>query len=617
MLLHDKPFMPPGLGRARRATAVTTAITSADHGLVLDCTAGTYDVTATAAATLGSGFSFGLYNSGSGTVTFNPASSETIRTPAGTATTLALSQGQGLFLVSDGANWSVVCAIGLAAAPSTTLTVTDAAFTITGSSDATKTLKFEVDTSGAGFLTTIDVGVQTGSRTLSIPVLAGADTLMTLATAQSLTGLKTFPDNAIKIVGSSDSTKSLLFELDNQTASVGITLNTGAQTGSWQISLPVVGANDTLMGLGTAQTVTGLKSFQDSALLIVGSSDASKTLKFEVDAQSANADLTIDSGAQTVDRTLSVPVLGQNSTLAVIDQAQTFTGTQTFGAIAATTIANSGIHTNSNATDATSISDGSSTHAGGVSVTKALWVGGLADIAGAATVHGLTIVDTGTGALPSAVAANTLRIAAADATPPRIEVFGFATTAMNIRARIAGTSRAGISAATNGQAFFSFNMNGYDGIAWYDGGGWNAKADALWSATNHGTYHEFSGIQTGTTSSGIWATFRDGAIISPIARAKGVTITATAAGTTVLAYFSATEVQTFTGSTTQTITFPAANARGAGIGICYTINNQSSGTVTPTRAGSDTFQGGGTTDPVLAGASQNYISDGVSLWMKV
>lgn len=99
-------------------------------------------------------------------------------------------------------------------------------------------------------------------------------------------------------------------------------------------------------------------------------------------------------------------------------------------------------------------------------------------------------------------------------------------------------------------------------------------------------------------------------------RGAGVTSTATAAGTTTLTS-SSTEIQTFTGSTTQTVQFPAANLFGAGIAVVYTINNQSSGTVTPTRAGSDTFQGGGATDPVLAGATTRYVSDGVSVWLKV
>ncbi len=75
--------------------------------------------------------------------------------------------------------------------------------------------------------------------------------------------------------------------------------------------------------------LTGI-SIPDNKFTIVGSSDTTNTLKFEVDAESANADLTIDTGAQTVDRTLTIPVLTGNRTLSVIDQAQTITGANIF-----------------------------------------------------------------------------------------------------------------------------------------------------------------------------------------------------------------------------------------------------------------------------------------------
>ncbi len=105
-------------------------------------------------------------------------------------------------------------------------------------------------------------------------------------------------------------------------------------------------------------------------------------------------------------------------------------------------------------------------------------------------------------------------------------------------------------------------------------------------------------------------------IIHAQGRGAGVTSTVTAAATQTLTATS-TEVQTYTGSTAgQVIQFPAANLFGAGIAVLFTINNQSTQTVTPTRAGADTFQGGGTTDPVLAGASMDYKSDGVSKWLK-
>ncbi len=105
-------------------------------------------------------------------------------------------------------------------------------------------------------------------------------------------------------------------------------------------------------------------------------------------------------------------------------------------------------------------------------------------------------------------------------------------------------------------------------------------------------------------------------LISALGQGWGVASTATAGGTTVLAQASAV-IQTFTGVTTETITMPAANLWGAGIAVIYIINNQSSGTVTPTRAGSDTFQGGGTTSAVLTTTTTIFASDGVSVWLKL
>lgn len=69
-------------------------------------------------------------------------------------------------------------------------------------------------------------------------------------------------------------------------------------------------------------------TFPDNQFWITGSSDATKTIKFEVDAQTTGDDLTINSGAQTDDRTVTFPVLTGNRTLAVVDQEQTFTARQ-------------------------------------------------------------------------------------------------------------------------------------------------------------------------------------------------------------------------------------------------------------------------------------------------
>lgn len=110
--LDQVAFDTPSWGFARRAVTATTTIVAADRGYTVDCTSGTYDVALTAAATLGAGFSFGVYNSGSGTITINPNGAETIRSPAGSAATHALSQGQGVLVLCDGTGFEVVASAG-------------------------------------------------------------------------------------------------------------------------------------------------------------------------------------------------------------------------------------------------------------------------------------------------------------------------------------------------------------------------------------------------------------------------------------------------------------------------------------------------------------------------
>ncbi len=97
----------------------------------------------------------------------------------------------------------------------------------------------------------------------------------------------------------------------------------------------------------------------------------------------------------------------------------------------------------------------------------------------------------------------------------------------------------------------------------------------------------------------------------------GVTSTATAAGTTTLSSTSKI-IQIFTGSTTQTVTLPAANLFGSGIAVVFIIKNRSSGTVTINRAGSDTIDGG-TSTTLTGGSNQSVtlVSDGSTAWVIV
>ena len=129
------------------------------------------------------------------------------------------------------------------------------------------------------------------------------------------------------------------------------------------------------------QTFTLLNAI-DSGFFVVGSSDATKRIAFEVDAQTAGDTLTINSGAQTDSRTLSVPVLGGNDTIETLATAQTVTGAKTFSAV--TTV--------SNATAATSPTAAALVVAGGIGCGDDLYAKGVVLATGTITTNHPSLV---------------------------------------------------------------------------------------------------------------------------------------------------------------------------------------------------------------------------------
>lgn len=95
------------LGAALNATTAKSSaysVVAGDRGKLIDCTSGTFSLTLLAAATAGDGFAFGVRNSGTGTITIDPNSSEQIDG----ATTITLAAGQSCLCVCNGSAWKTV-----------------------------------------------------------------------------------------------------------------------------------------------------------------------------------------------------------------------------------------------------------------------------------------------------------------------------------------------------------------------------------------------------------------------------------------------------------------------------------------------------------------------------
>ncbi len=162
--------------------------------------------------------------------------------------------------------------------------------------------------------------------------------------------------------------------------------------------------------------LAGGLSIADSELSIYGSADGTKKLVTQVDTQATASTLTLDVGAQTASRTLTVPVLTGDRTLAVLDQAQTFTAAQTFAEITATTGAFSGAVTASSLT------------AGGLTSGRVPFV----------TTAGLI---TDSAALTFDAVAQTMVVGSGGATSPLVVVNGAAGTNREFRFQTAGVNR--------------------------------------------------------------------------------------------------------------------------------------------------------------------------------
>lgn len=91
------------LGAATQARVSAFTVQASDRGDVMWCS-GSFTVSLTAAAILQDGFSFGIVNTGTGSIVIDPAGGETIDGLA----TRTLTPGQSAVVITDGANWRTV-----------------------------------------------------------------------------------------------------------------------------------------------------------------------------------------------------------------------------------------------------------------------------------------------------------------------------------------------------------------------------------------------------------------------------------------------------------------------------------------------------------------------------
>jgi hypothetical protein len=201
------------------------------------------------------------------------------------------------------------------------------------------------------------------------------------------------------------------------------------------------------------------------------------------------------------DATGTVPLLGL---------AQSWTATQTFAGIDATsigattrgtgaftTLAANGATTLTAGTASTSTTTGTLVVTGGTGISGALWIGGLANIAGATTV------DLGTGTDPAtALSGTVVTLRNADATNVRLVGVSYGANALIMCGRAVGGTRASPTATTAGQVMAQFTGFGYNGTSYATSSAalYAISAGSLWTLTNNETNHEWRVTANGSTT---------------------------------------------------------------------------------------------------------------------
>jgi len=155
---------------------------------------------------------------------------------------------------------------------------------------------------------------------------SGGDLYLPLTGAEILARLNglgaagaSFADDVFRIKGSSDATKLAAFEVDGFTTATTRTFTLPNATGTVAI-------------LSLAQTFSATQTFAGIDATSIGATTPGTGVFTSVGIRDSggNHTITLDTASdEAADRTLTIPAMAGNRTLALIDIAQTFTGEQT------------------------------------------------------------------------------------------------------------------------------------------------------------------------------------------------------------------------------------------------------------------------------------------------
>lgn len=300
-------------------TAAYTVV-AGDLGTIINCTSGTFTVSLSSAATLGSGFNCWVWNTGSITViTLAPSGAETIDN----ATSLILRSGEGLQLVSDGANWQTgdkKTMRGYSEYNYTGSTRTNAAglrsvaigFGASTGSGAPRSLSLGVNTSATGSVTAGDAATAIGGS-----YAAGADSFAA-AIANNTSSYGATGNSAIAMGYQAKATQSygMAFGYNAQSTGIGALClaldNNGATAsarGAFAVGQQITasGVNSTAMGLGALSALYGKYVYASGFLTARGDS---QTGTFSIRALTTGAtatDLTTSGYAPDGTNTILLP----------------------------------------------------------------------------------------------------------------------------------------------------------------------------------------------------------------------------------------------------------------------------------------------------------------------